>query len=130
MPPATVFSSKYRIDFQVGGNANAKRDSLVDEGPLKVASDHLFVKLLPAEEVPALGGGEHSWSTSLRDTATQQSYTASCLHAWASQWGARVYPWPVLAATGRRSGLGPSFRDVHAIARLGSLSLVGRGCTS
>ena len=67
MPPATVFSSKYRIDFLVGGNANAKRDSLVDEGPLKVASDHLFVKLLPAVEVPALGGGEHGWSQRLTE---------------------------------------------------------------
>ena len=58
MPPAAVVSAKYLVSYTVGGTAVAKRDSLVGAGPLKVQLEHYFAKVLPATDVPALGGGE------------------------------------------------------------------------
>ena len=60
MPPAAVVSAKYLVSYTVGGTAVAKRDSLVGAGPLKVQLEHYFAKVLPATDVPALGGGELS----------------------------------------------------------------------
>ena len=54
--------SKYKIEYTVGGNANAKRDSLVKEGPLLVHSSHFLVKVLPDGELPSTGGVRHELS--------------------------------------------------------------------
>ena len=64
MPPAAMISAdkRYTIAHTVSGNATARRDSLVGEGPLKISDGHFFVKVLPPKEVPPRGGGENDWT--------------------------------------------------------------------
>ena len=83
---------RYTIAHTVSGNATARRDSLVGEGPLKISDEHFFVKALPPEEVPSRGGGENEWTMRKTEFLFLEHLD------WAPELMARSFCWSMLPA--------------------------------
>ena len=53
---------RFRMNYVAGGNANARRDTLTKDGPLKLDAKHYFVAVLPSRYVPDIGNGEFGFT--------------------------------------------------------------------